>query len=184
MISAIGHGRESGHILLAEKGHAGTVPVIRSSLPMAYSGFCAPVPLGWTFRKRIEIGRTCIAGSTGGVTRELGKRFWMPWWMTQTLNCTIAAQLIKGLQAEYLLEDRGYDTDAIILKAVDRALHRSFQQRKFESICGNATNISTTPAILLRILSCFSTKWRGIATRYAKNTASCTATVQTRRTPI
>jgi len=30
--------------------------------------------------------------------------------------------LIEGFQAEYLLADRGYDTDAIILKAVDEGM--------------------------------------------------------------
>ena len=34
-----------------------------------------------------------------------------------TADCTIAAQLIEGFQTEYLLADRGYDTDAIILKS-------------------------------------------------------------------
>ena len=39
-----------------------------------------------------------------------------------TADCTIAAQLIEGFQAEYLLADRGYDTDAIILKAADKGM--------------------------------------------------------------
>ncbi len=39
-----------------------------------------------------------------------------------TVDCTAAARLIEGFQAEYLLADRGYDTDAIILKAVDEGM--------------------------------------------------------------
>ena len=39
-----------------------------------------------------------------------------------TADCTIAAQLIEGFQAEYLLADRGYDTDAILLKAADEGM--------------------------------------------------------------
>ena len=36
-----------------------------------------------------------------------------------TADCIVAAQLIEGFQAEYLLADCGCDTDAIILKAVE-----------------------------------------------------------------
>ena len=37
-----------------------------------------------------------------------------------TADCTVAARLIEGFQAEYLLADRGYDTDAIILQAMEQ----------------------------------------------------------------
>lgn len=39
-----------------------------------------------------------------------------------TADCTVAARLIEGFQAKYLLADRGYDTDAILLKAVDEGM--------------------------------------------------------------
>jgi len=39
-----------------------------------------------------------------------------------TAACSAAEQLSKDFQAEYLLADRGYDTDAIILKASDLVL--------------------------------------------------------------
>lgn len=39
-----------------------------------------------------------------------------------TADCTVAAQLIEGFQAEYLLADRGYDTDAIVLKAAGEGM--------------------------------------------------------------
>ena len=38
-----------------------------------------------------------------------------------TEDCTIAAQLIEEIQAEYLLVDRGYDTDTIILETAEKA---------------------------------------------------------------
>ena len=47
-----------------------------------------------------------------------------------TADCTIAAQLIEGFQAEYLLADRGYDTDAILLKAVDEGMTPVIPPRK------------------------------------------------------
>ena len=47
-----------------------------------------------------------------------------------TADCTVAAQLIAGFRAEYLLADRGYDTDAIILKAVDEGMTPVIPLRK------------------------------------------------------
>ena len=47
-----------------------------------------------------------------------------------TADCTIAARLIEGFQAQYLLADRGYDTDAIILKAVDEGMIPVIPPRK------------------------------------------------------
>ena len=38
--------------------------------------------------------------------------------------------MIEGFQAEYLLADRGYDTDAIILKAVDEGMTPVIPPRK------------------------------------------------------
>ena len=54
------------------------------------------------------------------------------------------------------MADRGYDTDAIILKAVDEEMIPVIPPRKTENTCGNMTNISTSSAISLRMLSCFS----------------------------
>ena len=47
-----------------------------------------------------------------------------------TADRTIAAQLIAGSQAEYLLTDQGYDTNAIILNAVDEGMTPVFPPRK------------------------------------------------------
>ena len=47
-----------------------------------------------------------------------------------TADCTAAAQLIAGFRAEYLLADRGYDTDAIILKAVGEGMTPVIPPRK------------------------------------------------------
>ena len=75
-------------------------------------------------------------------------------------DCTIAAQLIEGFQAECLLADRGYDTDAIILKAVDAGMipvippRKNRKHQKLRHLVENAF-------LLLK-------SWRGLATRYAK----------------
>jgi len=39
-----------------------------------------------------------------------------------TADCAIAAQLIEGFQAEYLLADRGYDTNEILAYAVSAGM--------------------------------------------------------------
>ena len=80
------HGRKSGHTPLGKKGHAEGMPMIPGSLSTVYSGSCALEPLGGICRKHMETGRMSTAGSVGGVTREFGKRFWKPWWMTQILS--------------------------------------------------------------------------------------------------
>ena len=49
-----------------------------------------------------------------------------------TADCTVAAQLIAGFRAEYLLADRGYDTDAFILKAVDEGMTTVIPPRDLE----------------------------------------------------
>ena len=87
-----------------------------------------------------------------------------------TADCTIAAQLIEGFQAEYLLADRGYDTDAIILKAVDEGMTPVIPPRK------NRKHLREYDEYFYKLLK----RWRGIATRYAKNAASFVAAVQIR----
>ena len=76
-----------------------------------------------------------------------------------TADCTVAARLIEGFQAEYLLADRGYDTDAIILQAMEQDMIPVIPSKK------NRKQLR---------------EWRDIATRYAKNLASFVAAVQIR----
>ena len=97
-----------------------------------------------------------------------------------TADCTIAARLIEGFQAEYLLADRGYDTDAIILKAVDEGMipvippRKSRKHpRKYDKYFYKLRHLVENAFLLLK-------RWRGIATRYAKNAASFAAAVQIR----
>ena len=78
--------RKSGHTPLAKRGRVEVTHVIPGNLSTVYSGFCALEPLGGICRKHMETGRMSTAGSAGGVTRESGKRFWKPWWMTQILS--------------------------------------------------------------------------------------------------
>ena len=97
-----------------------------------------------------------------------------------TADCTVAEQLITGFQAEYLLADRGYDTDAIILKAVDEEMIPVIPPRKnrkylreYDEHLYKLRHLVENAFLLLK-------RWRGIAARYAKNAASFAAAVQIR----
>jgi len=97
-----------------------------------------------------------------------------------TADCTVAAQLIEGSPAEYLLAYRGYDTDAIILKAVDAGMipvippkKNRKQLRDYDEYLYKLRHLVENAFLHLK-------RWRGIATRYAKNAASFAAAVQIR----
>ena len=97
-----------------------------------------------------------------------------------TADCTVAAQLIEGFQAKYLLADRGYDTDAIILKAVETGMtpvippkKNRKQLRDYDEYLYKLRHLVENAFLSLK-------RWRGIATRYAKNVSSFVAAVQIR----
>ena len=97
-----------------------------------------------------------------------------------TADCTQAGSLIEGLTAEALLADKGYDTDAI----VDQAKHQGMKpiippkrnrkvQREYDEELYKLRHLVENAFLHLK-------RWRGIATRYAKNTASFLAAVHIR----
>ena len=47
-----------------------------------------------------------------------------------TADCTQAGKLIDGISAEYLLADRGYDTDAIVEQAEKQGMKVVIPPRK------------------------------------------------------
>lgn len=95
-------------------------------------------------------------------------------------DCTQADELIRGIEAQALIADKGYDTDAIVNQAQaagmevvippksNRKHPRSYDQHlyKVRHLVENA---------FLRLK-----QWRGIATRYAKRSSSFLAAVQFR----
>ena len=97
-----------------------------------------------------------------------------------TADCTIATRLIEGFQAEYLLADWGYDTDAILLKAADEGMTPAIPPKKnrkklreYDEYLYKLRHLVENAFLLLK-------RWRGIATRYAKNVTSFVAAVQIR----
>ena len=89
-----------------------------------------------------------------------------------------ADKLISEIEGQYLLADRAYDTnyvldlvaskemEAVIPSKRNRKKKREYNQEVYE----NRYQVENTFLKLKR--------WRGIATRYAKNTTSYTAAVQ------
>jgi transposase len=97
-----------------------------------------------------------------------------------TADCTQASYLIEGIDAENLLADRGYDSDAIVNQAIDQGMNAVIppkrnrkEQRFFDKDLYKARHLVENAFLHLK-------RWRGIATRYAKNTASFLAAVHIR----
>ena len=93
-------------------------------------------------------------------------------------DCSKAGELIEGIDADYLLADRGYDTDSIIERAgaakmeavIPPKKNRNTQRKYDKNIYENRYQVEKS---FLK-MKC----WRGIATRYAKTTSSYKASVQ------
>ena len=89
-----------------------------------------------------------------------------------------ADTLISDIEAQYLLADRGYDTNKVLelvacqrMEAVIPSKRNRKHKREYnEEVYENRYQVEKT---FLKIK-----RWRGIATRYAKNTSSYIAAVQ------
>ncbi len=97
-----------------------------------------------------------------------------------TADCTQAGRLIEGFDADYLLADRGYDSDTIIEQARKQGMEAIIPpkrnrrtQRFYDKELYKLRHLVENAFLHLK-------RWRGIATRYAKNTASFLAAVQIR----
>jgi transposase len=97
-----------------------------------------------------------------------------------TADCTQASRLIEGLTADYLLADRGYDSNEIINQAIEQGMNAVIppkknrkEQRQYDKALYKIRHLVENAFMHLK-------RWRGIATRYAKNTPSFLAAVQIR----
>ena len=95
-------------------------------------------------------------------------------------DCTQAVLLIDGIVAEMLLADKGYDTDAILEHALLQGIEPVIPpkrnrkvQREYDEELYKLRHLVENAFLHLK-------RWRGIATRYAKNSASFLAAVQIR----
>jgi len=88
--------------------------------------------------------------------------------------------LIDGIEAEFLIADRAYDTDSIIEKAIDANMEVVIPQKKNRLVKRDYDRYLYKLRHLVENAFLQLKRWRGIATRYAKNTASYLAAVQIR----
>jgi len=95
-------------------------------------------------------------------------------------DCTQAGKLIEGIGADNLIADRGYDSDAIVGMAVGAGMAAVIpprsnrrEQRVYDEHLYRLRHLVENAFAEMK-------QWRGIATRYAKNTASCLAAVHIR----
>ncbi len=88
--------------------------------------------------------------------------------------------LIEGITADHLLADRGYDTNAILERAAKQDMKVVIPPRKHRKIQRGYDRYLYQLRHLVENAFLHLKRWRGIATRYAKNTASFLAAVQIR----
>jgi len=97
-----------------------------------------------------------------------------------TADCTQASRLIGGLAAEHLLADKGYDTDPTLEQAKGQGMNAVIPPQKNRTIQRPYDEDLYKLRPLVENAFLHLKRWRGIATRYAKNTASFLATVHVR----
>ena len=95
-----------------------------------------------------------------------------------TADCRKAIELINGLEADHLLADRGYDTDAIIDFARNSGMKPQIppkknrkEQREYDSHLYKIRHLVENAFNEIK-------RWRGVATRYAKRESSFLSIVQ------
>ena len=95
-------------------------------------------------------------------------------------DCTQAHSLLEGFDADYLPADRAYDTNAIVEQAKQKQMEvvippkkNRKQQRHYDKHLYKLRHLVENAFLHLK-------QWRGIATRYAKNTSSFLAALQIR----
>ena len=95
-------------------------------------------------------------------------------------DCREAIHLIEGIDAQNLLADRGYDTSEIVAFALSAGINvvippkkNRKEQREYDRYLYKIRHLVENAFLWLK-------RWRGIATRYAKNTSSFLSAVHIR----
>jgi transposase len=95
-------------------------------------------------------------------------------------DCTKAGELIEGIDAQCLLADRGYDTNEIVEKAEGAGMQVVIPPKKNRKVQRSYDQHLYRHLHLVENAFMHLKRWRGIATRYAKNLAFFVAAVQIR----
>jgi transposase len=95
-------------------------------------------------------------------------------------DCRYGEKLIEGIGADVLMADKGYDTDAIIAAAKKAGMEVAIppkknrkEQREYDGYLYKLRHLVENAFLELK-------RWRGVSTRYAKNSDSFLAAVQIR----
>ena len=97
-----------------------------------------------------------------------------------TADCTKAEELIEGFDADYLLADRGYDSNEIIDSANELGMKPVIPPKKNRKVLREYDRNLYKLRHLVENAFLDLKEWRGIATRYAKRASSYLAAVQIR----
>ena len=138
------------------------MPAIAKSIPMRQGP--GEVIRAWGTQKGAQHGMPVRVAVTAGTTAD----------------CTQAVALIDGISAQFLLADRGYDSNEIIDKAIETGCEivippkrNRKAQRCYDKTLYRVRHLVENAFLHLK-------RWRGIATRYAKMLSSFEAAVQIR----
>jgi transposase len=88
--------------------------------------------------------------------------------------------LIEGISAEHLLADKGYDSDVIVEQAAAQGMIAVIPPRKNRKEQRSYDKHLYRHRHLVENAFLYLKRWRGIATRYAKNASSFLAAVHIR----
>ena len=95
-------------------------------------------------------------------------------------DCSQAVPLINGIEAEYLLADKGYDSDEIVAAALARGMNPVIPSRSNRKDPRDYDRALYKLRHLVENTFLHLKQWRGVATRYAKKSASFLAICQIR----
>jgi transposase len=95
-------------------------------------------------------------------------------------DCTQAGKLVEGIDAANLIADKGYDSNEVVTLAQSSGMQvvipsrkNRREQREYDKHLYRLRHLVENAILQLK-------QWRGIATRYAKNTASFLAAAHIR----
>ena len=95
-------------------------------------------------------------------------------------DCSQADKLIEGIEAECLIADKGYNTDEVVRLALAAGMQVVIPPKKNRKVQREYDEYLYRLRHLVENAFLDLKKWRGIATRYAKNTASYLAALHVR----
>jgi transposase len=130
-------------------------------------------PRCWPHKRRLNTKLHLAVNARGMPVRVLLQK-------CITADCTQASKLIEGINAEYMLADKGYDSDEIIKQGQKQGMIVVILPRKNRKVPREYDKDLYKLRHLVENAFPHLKRWRGIATRYAKNAKSFLVAVQIR----